>query len=148
MSRSLVNAAPSVEVQTLDRVRFKQAHAVLPSRSGSTVQPESRSASTPVHNGLLDRLAGIVESALVTVHGSQKSAAIEIQCDQSQMKRQLRLGTFDLRQQAAAGETFLATLGELLVEAFGTARKSKKKVAIERLPELLGLMLAALEEDK
>lgn len=136
MPASVPQSRPSQEVQTLDRVRLVAAKAQL----------ESPAPSTAVDHSPLDRLSRIVESALVLAHGSQKSAAIEIACDQSQMKRQLRLGTFDLRQQAAAGDAFLATLGAALVEEYGTARKSKKQIAREQIPHLLALMMTALED--
>lgn len=136
MSRSIQNAVHSREVQTLNGVRLSPAKAQLDS------PPES----TPVEGGLLHRLASIKESALLAAHGSQKAASIEIGCDQSQLKRQMRIGTFDTRQEAAAGETYLATLGAMLVEEFGAARKSKKQIARERLPELLDIMLAGLED--
>lgn len=136
MATHLTNAVQRKEVQTLDSVRRTPAKAQL----------ESPSESTPIQDCLLDRLGRTVESALTDAHGSQKAAAIEIDVDQSQLKRQLRLGTFDLRQHAAAGELFLAKLGEALLEEFGTARKSKAEIARDRLPELFATILDAISE--
>jgi hypothetical protein len=141
MSASLPNAARSQEVPTLDGVRRTPAKATL----------QSPPQSSPVHDGLLERLAGTVESALIAAHGSQKAAAIEIQIDQSQMRRQLRMGTFDERQMAAAGPAFLAKLGAALVEEFGVALKSPRQQAIEKVAamqkQLADLQLAlGLEE--
>lgn len=134
MSRSMSNAVHSREVQGLDRVRRTQAKAHLDS-------PAQSNAPT-----LLDRLASVKKAALLDALGSGKAAALEIGCDQSQLNRQLQTGTFDTRQEATAGEAFLAKLGEALLEEFGAARKSKKQIARERLPELLAVMLDGLED--
>lgn len=138
MARTVANAVQSREVRSLDGIRLSPAKASY----------ESPTESTGVEHGLLDRLARTVESALIDAHGSQKAAAIEIDIDQSQMKRQLRLGTFDLRQQAAAGEVFLAKLGERLTEEFGAARKSPQQQARERIPVLISELLALTEESR
>lgn len=143
--RTIATATRSEEVQSLGPVRRTQAHAGLKHPSPSSDSP---SASSPVQDDLIDRLGRTVKAALVAVHGSGQAAAITIAMDQSQMNRQLRIGTFDLRTSAAAGETFLAKLGEFLKEEFGTAHKTKKQLALERLPELLALMLAAVEDDE
>jgi hypothetical protein len=134
MAATLQNAVQSKEVRTLDTVRLRPAKAQHQSPTESTRSP------------LLDRLAGVKKAALVAVHGSGKAAAIEIGCDQSQMNRQLTTGTFDMRQDATAGEAYLAKLGELLIEEFGAARKSKKQLAREALPLFVQQIAEALEE--
>lgn len=120
----------------MDSVRLTPAKAQL----------ESRTQSRPVTDGPLERLSRTVESALVSIHGSHKAAAIEIDVDRAQLSRQLKLGTFDLRQQAAAGEAFLAAFGAALVEEFGAARKSKRQIALEQLPLLFQRTIEALTE--
>lgn len=135
MAATLPNAVQPKEVQALDRVRLSPAKASYDSPTPS------------IRSTVLDRLATAKKAALVAVHGSGKAAAIEIGCDQSQMNRQLTIGTFDMRQEATAGEAYLAELGERLVEEFGTAKKSKKQIARERIPELLGLLLEATEDE-
>jgi len=137
MAHSMAQRSRSEEVQSLGPVRRTPAKAGL----------ESPAESSPVHDDRMDRLGRTVKAALVAVHGSGQAAAITIAMDQSQMNRQLRIGTFDLRTAAAAGDTFLAKLGEFLKDEFGTAHKTKRQLALERLPELLALMLAAVEEE-
>lgn len=133
----MANAVQTKEVQALDRVRLRPAMAHLDSPT------ESKSST------LLDRLASVKKAALLAAHGSGKAAAIEIGCDQSQMNRQLQMGTFDTRQEATAGAVYLAMLGELLLEEFGAARKSKKQIARERIREVIAsLSLLDLMEDE
>jgi hypothetical protein len=136
MPRTLANAVQPKEVQSLDGIRLRPATAHLDS-------PTQSNAPT-----LLDRLAAVKKSALMHAHGSGKVAALEVGCDQSQLNRQLAMGTFDTRQEAAAGAAYLAALGAALLDEFGAARKSKKQVALERIPELVALMLAAATEDE
>jgi len=151
MAHSITQRVRSEEVQSLGPARRTAAHAGLKNPTASVDGPGaslvSPTPSSQVQGDLIDRLGRTVKAALIAVHGSGQAAAITIAMDQSQMNRQLRIGTFDLRTSAAAGETFLAKLGEFLKEEFGTAHKTKKQLALERLPELLALMLAAVEED-
>ena len=107
---------------------------------------ESPVESQTLPDGPLAGLGGMVESALVRVYGSKKAAAIELEKDRSQLRRQLEMGTLMIRE--LDRPEVLAALGEVLVEEFGGARKSKKQIAIQRLPELLALMLDAVTEDK
>ena len=81
-------------------------------------------------------MGGYIEAALVKVYGSKKAAAIELQKDRSQLRRQLEMGTLMIRELSDAA--VLAALGEILCDEFGAVRKSKKQIARERLPELLG----------
>lgn len=140
MSRTLQNAVQTKEVRSLGTVRLSPVKAQLDSRTESN-------PTNGVENSDLIRLGSIVESALLAAHVKKGVAADVIGIDQTQMMRQIKLGTFDLRQCSAAGEAFLAAFGLGLVEAYGAARKSKKQIALDRLPELLALMLAAVQED-
>lgn len=134
MSRSLSNTVQSKEVRTLDGVRLSPAKA----------QWQSPTESTRVHGDLLSRLSKTVESALIAVHGSQKAAAIEIGCDQSQMRRQVNLGTFDNRQHAAAGAAYLARLGRELIAEFGDAEQDPRDLALQQILGMMPLIVGAL----
>jgi hypothetical protein len=131
MPTTLHNAARTKEVQGLDRVRFTPAKAQYDSPGQST------------RSTLVDRLAAVKKAALLSVHGSGKAAALEIGCDQSQMNRQLQMGTFDTRQEAAAGAAYLVKLGELLIAEFGDVTKTRQRLVRERaIGALLDLMEA------
>lgn len=130
------NRQPSKEGQSLDDVRLSPAKANL----------DSRTESNSVQDGPLDRLGRTIKAALVQTHGSGQAAAITLDIDQSDLTRRIKIGTLDQRALAAGGEAFLATFGEMLVEEFGAARQSKKQIALQRLPELLQLMIEAVKE--
>lgn len=133
MSANLSNAQRSPEVRTLDQIRRQPAKAQL----------QSPSASAPSDDVLLERLSRTVESALLDAHGSLKAIAIEIGMDPSQLRRQFKLGTFDLRTLAAAGERGLQLLGEALRDEFPSKTKpeqqirAKAKVALMQLLDLM-----------
>lgn len=119
----------------MDRVRRTPVKAHLPSPT----------ASTRIDGDRLARIGRAAKSALVSAHGSGQAAAIEMGIDQSQVNRQLQMGTFDFRELAAAGDVAILMFGQNLVEEFSGRAKTKRQIALERLPELLALMLAGLE---
>lgn len=110
------------------------AHADVDRPASSQAVPESP----------LVGLGGLIEAALVRVYGSKKAAAIELGKDRSHLRRQLALGTLIIRE--LDNPLVLAALGQVLMEEYGAQRKTKKQQAMERLPELLGLMLEAVTE--
>lgn len=140
MAATVANALQSKEVKSLDDVRLRPAKATI----------ERPVKSTPVQDDRLGRLSSTVESALLAAHGKKAVAALEIGIDQSQMNRQIRIGTFDLRQMSAAGDEFLAAFGEALVDQFGAKKKDRRKVARDLIPQLMGALLVLTEsgEDK
>jgi hypothetical protein len=136
MSHRLQNAAQSQEVSPLDRGGRRMLKAAAPSPAESHTVPDAPIAG----------FGGCVEAVLVRVFGSKKAAAIELQTDRSQLRRQCERGTLMLRE--IDRPDILAELGYELVAQYGGARKSRKQVAIERIPELIALMIGALEEDR
>ncbi len=91
-------------------------------------------------------LGACADAALELVHGSKKAAAIALQIDRSQLRRQLEIGTLMLRE--LDDPDVLAALGEMLLEQYGPARKTKKQLARERLPDMIASLLDLMEDDK
>lgn len=139
MPRSLANAARSEEVRSYDSIRPTPARASLRQSDGVG---SSRTESDFGHGPK-------IWEAIVRGHGSVNAAAITMgNTDPTQLKREIDLGTIRLKKFFEADEAALCEFAEYVLNTFKPARKSKRQVAKDRLPELLGLMLAALEGDE
>ncbi len=137
MSRSLPNPTSSQEVRSYEGIRPKAVKAGL---RQSDALGSHRTGSDFRHGPK-------IWDALVRGHGSVNATAITMgQTDPTQLKREVTLGTIRLKKFFEADEAALCEFAEYVLDTFQPARKSAKQIAKERLPELLGLMLAALEE--
>lgn len=91
----------------------------------------------------------MIWEAVVRGHGSVKTTAFTMgDTDPSLLRRQVTDGTIRLREFFEADENALCEFAEYVLETFQPARKTKKQIARERLPELVALMLDATEGDE
>lgn len=139
MPQTMTGAVRSQEVRTQDSPRPQAAKASL---RGSDAVRESPMMS--------DFGPGrTIWEVLVKGHGSANATAITMgNTDPSLLRRQVTEGTIQLRKFFEADEAALCEFAEYVLETFQPARKSKKQIARERLPELLTLMLDAVTEDE
>jgi hypothetical protein len=130
MRTNLATRLISEEVRPSDALRPKPAKATLQS---------------PTHRTFT--LGETIWEVLVKGHGSVKAAAFSMgDTDPSLLRRQILDGTLPLKKLFEADPKALAAFGEFLVEHYGHAKKSKKQIARERLPELFAALLEAIEE--
>lgn len=128
MGASVTNPQRSREVRLPDRIGY-QPVAKSPVQSDFGFGPR-------------------IWDAVVRGHGSVKATAYTMgQKDESLIRRQITDGTIRLREFFEADEAALCEFAEYVLETFKPARKSKKQIAREQIPQLLALMLGALEED-
>jgi hypothetical protein len=86
---------------------------------------------------------------LVHGHGSVKATAFTMgEKDESLIRRQVQDGTIRLREFMDADERALCEFAEWVLGTFKPARKSKRQLARERLPELFTLLMEATEEER
>lgn len=112
----------------------------LPDKIG--YQPIKPSAQSPTSDF---SYGAAIWDVLVSGHGSVKATAFTMDnTDPSQLRRQVLDGTLPLKKLLEADPKALASLGEFLIQHFGDAKKSKRQIARERLPELLALVFDAL----
>lgn len=147
MPASMPNRSGSREIQSLDGIKGRAVRVTDPRPRQSSPSAQGPAESNRVDEVRLQRLGRVMKAALVTAHGSGQAAAIEIGVDQSQLNRQLSIGTFDGRGMSAAGDTFLALLGRALSEEFGPSQKSKRQLARELIPQFCQTLLDLTEEE-
>lgn len=130
MPSTVANAVQSREVR-------------LPDRVGRTAKVEHVSSPKESDFGL----GPMIWDAIVRGHGSVKAAAFTMgNTDPSLLRRQVVDGTIQLRKFFEADEAALCEFAEYVLETFKPARKSKKQIAREQIPQLLALMMTALED--
>lgn len=131
MAATVTNAVQSKEVRFPDKVGRSPAKAHLKGPSASDFGHGQR-----------------IWEAIVRGHGSVKAAAFTMgQRDESQIRRQVMDGTIRLREFFEADENALCEFAEYVLATFQPARKSKRQIARERLPELVQLVLEATNEE-
>lgn len=122
--------APSVcatRVKKLDAVCTAPVQATLDGQPLST-------------GGLTGTVSEVVRRVV-----TQKVAAIELDKNEGQLSRELRSGRLELRELDRLGPAFFAALGGALVDQFGASRKTRQQIARERIPELIDVILTAVE---
>ncbi len=134
MSASFPQRAQSEEVQTSDRIgpsRRQPAKAHLKSRKSDF------------------RYGHALWDLLTQAHGSVNATAITMDnTDPSLLRRQILDGTLPIKKLFQADHKALAAFGEFLVDTFGSTRKSKAELALEKLPELLAAFLDIAADTK
>lgn len=133
MAATLTAPERSTPVNRLDDVRLRPAKAAL--------------ASDP------DRaFTDLVKRTAAKLQLSQKELATELGgIDKGQLHRELESGRLSCARLSQASPAFLAELGSVLLETYGTARVSKRDLALRQLPQFAGLLTLvaeALTEDR
>lgn len=132
MPQTMPQRSRSQEVRSLDQIGLTPAKASLASPT------ESDFGHGPQ-----------IWDALTSGHGSVKATAFTMgQKDESQIRRQVVRGSLTLLELFKADEQALCEVADYILATFKAARKTKKQLALERLPELLGLMIDAVAEEK
>lgn len=139
MRPTLPNAAPSQEVRTYDNHRKKPAKV---ERLQSDVVGLGRTESDFGHGPK-------IWDAVVRGHGSVNATAITMEdTDPTQLKREITTGSIRLKKFFEADEAALCEFAEYILSTFQPARKSKRDLALERLPELFAVVIEGLTEDE
>lgn len=137
MRPTVPNERQSQEVRSYKDVRLKPAKADLQQSDGVG---SSRTESDFGHGPK-------IWDAIVRGHGSVNATAITMEdTDPTQLKREVTTGAIRLRKFFEADETALCEFAEYVLDTFQPARKSKRQLARERLPELFAVLLAATED--
>jgi hypothetical protein len=138
MPQTVAKAAQSEPVLMPEKAGPANMKAVLPNPMQG---PTSDSSHKPYTHG------PAIWDLLVAAHGSVKATAFTMSnTDPSLLRRQILDGTLPLKKLLEADPRALAAFGAYLVEQFNGATKSKREIALERIPELLAAFLDAVSD--